>query len=613
MSELERCYQLLGVPPDASLADLQQAYKQLLRVWNPDRFRHDTELYDRAAKQCVDIDEAYAQLVKHLTDVHAQERNVANDAAETVSSSSHAAGPTTPSWWRVGDQLVAANGARIDSACIVCNRRPPVTVVRQKVTYVRPALYLLLFLGLIGWILIFALIRRGHMFVGLCESHSRRRQAFRNLAIGCLVAFASASFGALLSETAAIPLMLTAAASFMAALVTAALMPPVSAAEIRDGYVWLKGVSSEFLAGGQPAWPASVTAATTGVAAATTIERPPQERREPLSGSERVATGSMYLVGSAAALAVLSPEPQAWAQGGLPFVGALVAAVIGSLIVHHNYSRRYHRFRGFLVVAVLYSAVLAAAVYSEASDAKKQRDLRAAADAAAQVATEALETGSPDGETPVGSVVQAGLVPVAQSHPADVTVALRWNTDEEAHRNRVTSRLRNEQQSISLDGVLDPKQLTTVAGLTAGRATLKRFRQHFDRYERIVQTENERHLTAARALPLTAEFRKGFLEGVSERVQSHLNSTRRFAELQRRFAEEAERVIAFMEARIGTVELRGDTLYFETDEDADWYNTAIARIEKLAAEETELMRESAKKEANRRATLQHLAKELQNR
>jgi hypothetical protein len=61
MSRAE-CFRALGVEPDTSWEVIQQAYKDLVRVWHPDRFQSDPQLQDRAGRQLQTINAAYFEL-----------------------------------------------------------------------------------------------------------------------------------------------------------------------------------------------------------------------------------------------------------------------------------------------------------------------------------------------------------------------------------------------------------------------------------------------------------------------------------------------------------------------------------------------------------------------
>ena len=60
--ELTKCYELLGLSPGASPEELKVAYRDLAKVWHPDRFLHDPRLQEKAQEKLKEINEAYDQL-----------------------------------------------------------------------------------------------------------------------------------------------------------------------------------------------------------------------------------------------------------------------------------------------------------------------------------------------------------------------------------------------------------------------------------------------------------------------------------------------------------------------------------------------------------------------
>ena len=60
--EVTECYDLLGVSPGASPEELKVAYRDLAKVWHPDRFLHDPRLQEKAQEKLKEINEAYDQL-----------------------------------------------------------------------------------------------------------------------------------------------------------------------------------------------------------------------------------------------------------------------------------------------------------------------------------------------------------------------------------------------------------------------------------------------------------------------------------------------------------------------------------------------------------------------
>lgn len=60
--ELDRYYELLGVAPGTSGRELKEAYRDLAKVWHPDRFSHDPRLQRKAQEKLKEINEAYERL-----------------------------------------------------------------------------------------------------------------------------------------------------------------------------------------------------------------------------------------------------------------------------------------------------------------------------------------------------------------------------------------------------------------------------------------------------------------------------------------------------------------------------------------------------------------------
>jgi len=61
---LSECYQTLEVEPGASLEDIKQAYRQMARVWHPDRFPNDPKLQAKAQEKLKQINLAYEQICR---------------------------------------------------------------------------------------------------------------------------------------------------------------------------------------------------------------------------------------------------------------------------------------------------------------------------------------------------------------------------------------------------------------------------------------------------------------------------------------------------------------------------------------------------------------------
>lgn len=62
MHEFESYLQLLELKPDASLDDVQRAYRDLVMVWHPDRFAHNARLKRKAEEKVKQFNYAYSAL-----------------------------------------------------------------------------------------------------------------------------------------------------------------------------------------------------------------------------------------------------------------------------------------------------------------------------------------------------------------------------------------------------------------------------------------------------------------------------------------------------------------------------------------------------------------------
>lgn len=62
MNDVNRYYEIFELEPGASPERVKQAYRDLVKVWHPDRFAHDPRLHRKAQEKLKEINEAYEQL-----------------------------------------------------------------------------------------------------------------------------------------------------------------------------------------------------------------------------------------------------------------------------------------------------------------------------------------------------------------------------------------------------------------------------------------------------------------------------------------------------------------------------------------------------------------------
>jgi len=62
MDDIRDCFRILDLEPGASLEEIKRSYRELVRVWHPDRFRSDPKLQAKAEEKLKQINLAYERL-----------------------------------------------------------------------------------------------------------------------------------------------------------------------------------------------------------------------------------------------------------------------------------------------------------------------------------------------------------------------------------------------------------------------------------------------------------------------------------------------------------------------------------------------------------------------
>ena len=75
---LERCYEILGLDNQASAHEVKAAYRDLAKVWHPDRFAHDPRLQQKAQDKLKEINDAYERLSSVKPGVRAKPASASN-------------------------------------------------------------------------------------------------------------------------------------------------------------------------------------------------------------------------------------------------------------------------------------------------------------------------------------------------------------------------------------------------------------------------------------------------------------------------------------------------------------------------------------------------------
>ena len=82
MKSVKQCLEILGVTPNTTPDQIKVAYRDLVKVWHPDRFVHDKRLQQKAEEKLKEINEAYEQLQSAFA--HAESRQAQASAASEI-------------------------------------------------------------------------------------------------------------------------------------------------------------------------------------------------------------------------------------------------------------------------------------------------------------------------------------------------------------------------------------------------------------------------------------------------------------------------------------------------------------------------------------------------
>jgi len=93
MKELERYYKVLGLDHGASLDEINQAYKDLVFIWHPDRIPKDNQrLLEKATAKLQEINQAREQ----LRQIHQNSPKRSNSPPKTEKQPAHAYKTASP-------------------------------------------------------------------------------------------------------------------------------------------------------------------------------------------------------------------------------------------------------------------------------------------------------------------------------------------------------------------------------------------------------------------------------------------------------------------------------------------------------------------------------------
>jgi hypothetical protein len=155
--------------------------------------------------------------------------------------------------WRAGDILVMQKGASLPVRCLLCNQ-PAAVQLPKKMHWHHPALYVLLFLGGPVIYLIVAMVTRktANMVLPLCAAHVEKKKKMTVTASllalsGLALSLGSCAFD---EQGNVFPFMILLGFLLMiiGGLVSISVTNMIIPKKIDDYYVWLKKISTSYLA-----------------------------------------------------------------------------------------------------------------------------------------------------------------------------------------------------------------------------------------------------------------------------------------------------------------------------------------------------------------------------
>ena len=88
MDDIVQCYAVLGIKPNATPEAIKKAYRNLAKVWHPDRYTDNLQLKAKAEIEIKKVNQAYAAIKAHLADASKQvtlKNNLNHDPRSPVS------------------------------------------------------------------------------------------------------------------------------------------------------------------------------------------------------------------------------------------------------------------------------------------------------------------------------------------------------------------------------------------------------------------------------------------------------------------------------------------------------------------------------------------------
>jgi len=148
--------------------------------------------------------------------------------------------------WRDGKTLIMLKSARLPDYCIKCGVAANDSHLTRKLSWHHPALYLLIFAGLLIYAIVALIVRKSaRIEISMCQDHIRKHRTV--VGVGWLVFVAGVAFIVLAIAQESGGSALFGIALVFASAIYSTFVKVVRVKRIDDYYVWLLSIDESFL------------------------------------------------------------------------------------------------------------------------------------------------------------------------------------------------------------------------------------------------------------------------------------------------------------------------------------------------------------------------------
>ncbi|HTW93972.1 MAG TPA: DUF3053 family protein [Tepidisphaeraceae bacterium] len=141
-------------------------------------------------------------------------------------------------------------------------------------------------------------------------------------------------------------------------------------------------------------------------------------------------------------------------------------------------------------------------------------------------------------------------------------------------------------------GILQASNLGTGEKIATARKALAQLRSLDKDYEAVRLTLFRDTAKRIATLPGPPAPKAAFLAEYEQAVSEQRELLEQRAKVETEFADQAESLLDFMQSKLGTFKISGQTVYFDGADDVASFNAIIAHLDELAAQESQVVRQS---------------------